>query len=288
MVVTNVADWKWYPGQHCFLRFAGSRILDNHPFSICSIPNENDVHSNELKFIIMPMKGLTRKLYEELDETISTKKKVFLDGPYGGSSRDPLSFDNLTMISTGSGVTATLPFLQYAVESIVKYKESSEYFVLRDIHFIWIIRLEETVEWIREELDRATQAAAEYVTIDIYIVNARDEAIESIGDREKHQEIVSEITEKGSETSSTNVDTVPLVSKSINIYHKKPNVSKIVEESKRYLKRKNMIVSCGSTSMRREVCKSVAGLQRMVFNSDIHKSQHTIEEIFLHTEAFGW
>ncbi|CAH2352415.1 hypothetical protein CLIB1423_06S05930 [[Candida] railenensis] len=235
----------------------------------------------------MPMKGLTRKLYEELDETIATKKKVFLDGPYGGSSRDPLSFDNLTMISTGSGVTATLPFLQFAVRSIVKHKELSEYIVLKDIHFVWIIRSEETIEWVREELDRAIQAAAEYVTIDIYIVNAQDKAIESIGDRGKH-EVISEITEKGSETSSTNIDTVPLMTKSINIHHEKPNISQIMEESRRYLKRKNMIVSCGSTSMRREVCRSVAGLQSMVFNSDIHKSQHTIEEVFLHTEAFGW
>ena len=96
---------KWKPGQHCFLRFVGTRMLDNHPFSVCSILNED----SRLKFIVIPKKGLTKQLYSELDEYAITNKKVFLDGPYGGTARDPTSFDNVVLMATGSGITATLP-----------------------------------------------------------------------------------------------------------------------------------------------------------------------------------
>ena len=34
VVIGNTTGVNWKPGQHCYLRFAGVRILDNHPFQL--------------------------------------------------------------------------------------------------------------------------------------------------------------------------------------------------------------------------------------------------------------
>lgn len=283
--VTNVADMKWSPGQHCYLRFAGSRILDNHPFSINSISNEDLKESNEMKFIIIPKNGLTQVLHNELEESITCKKKVFLDGPYGGCPRDPLSFDNLTMISTGSGVTVTLPFLEHAAHNIAKANSNSLPIALRDIHFIWIVRYQENIEWIKEALDRAYELAGEYITIDIYV--AKSESANGLNHLEEtHYESKSPSSQE--KVMESTFESSRLISKGFNVYFEKPNLSDILKDSKRFLKRKNMIVSSGSASMRREVCSGISSLQSMIFNADLAKSSTPVEEIYLHTEAFGW
>ena len=41
-----------------------------------------------MKFIIKAQKGLTRKIYQELDKLITSNKNVYVDGPYGGTFRD--------------------------------------------------------------------------------------------------------------------------------------------------------------------------------------------------------
>ncbi|CAK7915359.1 ferric/cupric reductase transmembrane component 7 [[Candida] anglica] len=280
VVVTNVADMKWNPGQHCYLRFAGSRILDNHPFSICSVPSTVSADSNELRFIIVPKKGLTGKLYKELDESITLKKKVFLDGPYGGTVRDPLSFDNLSLISSGSGVTVCLPFLTHVTQHIAKSIEAGTAFIPKDIHFVWIIRHEEHIDWIREQLEQAVSIAGDYVTIDIYVANRKEIPSDKTGTIDSPAE-----TEKCIDSSYDSRSTFPM---GINIHYLKPNIEQIVLDSEKYLNRKTMFVSSGSGSMRKSVGSGVSSLQTLVFNSDMNSRPYPIEEIYLHTEAFGW
>ena len=60
-----------------------------------------------MKFIIKAQKGLTRKIYQELDKLITSNKNVYVDGPYGGTFRDPRSFERVVLLATGTGVTAT-------------------------------------------------------------------------------------------------------------------------------------------------------------------------------------
>ena len=91
VIVANTKGISWSPGQHCFLRFVGVRILDSHPFSIASM-KENP---SGMKFIIRAQNGLTKSLYKELDKQIITNKKVYIDGPYGGTFRNPKAFEKL-------------------------------------------------------------------------------------------------------------------------------------------------------------------------------------------------
>lgn len=284
VTVANVPDMTWSPGQHCYLRFVGGRILDNHPFSITSIPQTEE---NELRFIIIPKQGFTGKLFEELDKSITSNKKVYIDGPYGGTNRDPLSFNNLTMISSGSGVTVCLPFLQHSARAINNAIANKEGSVLKDIHFLWIIRYEDNINWIKEELEEAIRLAGNYITIDIYICNKPEvKNSATIAFNENSAIDQTRDFEKGEEFSN---EGVPLInSDNVNIYYHKPNLASILDDSKRFLKRKNFIVSSGSESMRREVCHSVSNLQRLIFNEDYQQQKQPIEEIYLHTEAFGW
>lgn len=271
VIVKNVPDLKWLPGQHCYLRFTGSKILDNHPFSISSIPK---INSNELKFIIIPRNGFTGELFQELNDSITLDRKVFIDGPYGGSTRDTMSFDTLTMISSGSGVTVCMPFLQDAAQSIRNAIDTNQSYILKDLRFIWIVRCEENISWIRQELDEAIKLASDCISIDIYIVNGGSEKLESSSDCEKDDD--------------ARIQSHLIISNKINVHYQKPDLPSILEESKTNLKRRNMFVSSGSALMRRQVCSSISNLQRIIFNQDHQIQQQPIEEIFLHTEAFGW
>lgn len=275
VVVTNVADMEWKAGQHCFLRFTGSRILDNHPFSISSIPCTTSTDSNKLRFIIVPRKGFTGKLHKELESTIILKKKVYLDGPYGGTVRDPLAFNNLSLISSGSGVTVCIPFLTYVTQHIAQSIANGTEFIPKDIHFVWIIRHEEHIDWIRDELEQAVTIAGDYVTIDIYITSRR---------KFPSGNIISATSSSG---NTLNFGEKKKFSDGIYIHYEKPKVTDIVLSSARYLRRRAMFVSSGSESIRGSVASGVSSLQSLVLNNDTERSS-PIEEIFLHSEGFGW
>ena len=47
-----------------------------------------------------------------------------------------------------------------------------------------------------------------------------------------------------------------------------------------------MVVCSGADSMKQETSRTIANLQPMIFNNDINNLR--IEEIYLHTESFGW
>ncbi|KAG8202181.1 putative ferric reductase transmembrane component, partial [Candida africana] len=256
VVIGNTTGVNWKPGQHCYLRFAGVRILDNHPFSIASVDEED---KTAMKFIIKAQKGLTRKIYQELDKLITSNKNVYVDGPYGGTFRDPRSFERVVLLATGTGVTATLPFLTYLAktDSIVKR-----------VSFIWIVRLQEDIHWVKSELQECQKLGGS--KIDIHIHVAAKKSIYTKGDFEK--EIESE------ETNLNEEDWL--------IDYGKPSVTSILKLMAGSLAARNMIVCSGSDSLKREVSSIVSELQSLVFNNDLVRSN--VEEIYLHTESFGW
>lgn len=267
VVVENTVGYKWQPGQHAFLRFAGSRVLDNHPFSICTTIesiNETDPQA-PMKFIIIPKRGLTGKLYD-LISTDLIEKKVYLDGAYGGSPRDHTAFDRVILIASGSGVSATLPFLIALSQNIAKAKAADKPIITKGVNFIWIVRHADNVNWIKQELIRCQELAGEYIKIDIFI--SRDDVP------------VLEQEEKKSDIESQEVGA------SYNLYNFRPDVSVLLAKLQTTFGRRNMIVSSGSDSMKVEISNKVSELQSLVFNGDIRGGH--VEEVYLHTESFGW
>ncbi|CAH6720944.1 ferric/cupric reductase transmembrane component 7 [[Candida] jaroonii] len=251
--IPNNKGIVWRPGQHAFIRFK-SKILDNHPFSIVNLPKED---GDEVKFIVVPKRGLTGTLYQEIENNTSNvvDKDVYIDGPYGGCSRDHNSFEKVILIATGSGITATLPFLLDLVEKI----KSGENKTTRRIEFIWIVRYSHDIDWVKSEL---IQSITDFVNINVYVTHEENSIIDD--EKETLEEKVSSSSYEG-----------------LSVHHFKPQVSELLIGMKYSLARRNMVVSSGSNSMKFEVCNAVSSLQSLVVNDHI-------EEIFLHTESFGW
>ena len=259
VIVANTKGISWSPGQHCFLRFVGVRILDSHPFSIASM-KENP---SGMKFIIRAQNGLTKSLYKELDKQIITNKKVYIDGPYGGTFRNPKAFEKVVLVASGTGVTATLPFLTYLTSG-----EANT--IVKKVSFVWIVRKLQDINWIRSELLECQKLAGNKVDIQIHVVEDGNPVTETKVDLEK--EISSESSHDSYDEFSVNFG--------------KPSVSAILKSMIGGFSNRNMIVCSGSDSMKREVSQTVSELQALVFNNDRYTSN--VEEIYLHTESFSW
>ncbi|ODV81294.1 uncharacterized protein CANTADRAFT_25485 [Suhomyces tanzawaensis NRRL Y-17324] len=278
VIIANTDGYKWQPGQHVFLRFVGSKFLDNHPFSIISM---SDHDNKEMKFIILPKKGMTKVLFDQLDDFVAKEKLVYIDGPYGGTSRDPTTFERVVLLATGTGITATLPYLSFLSNHIRDVTANGKLpLITRGINFVWVIKHHEDIAWVREELERCQSVAGDYINIDIYI--SRD-----------HNELPAEkaIDEKNageSDKSAHDMETEFSVSSSahFNIHNYKPDLRSVLNGLKVSFARRNMIVSSGSDSMRLAISSEVSKLQALVFNNDLNLN--SIEEVFLHSESFGW
>lgn len=282
IVVENTVGYKWKPGQHVFVRFSGSRILDNHPFSICStlkLVHETEDETLPMKFIIVPKKGLTAKLHGMLDHDV-VEKKVYIDGAYGGSPRNHLAFDRVILMASGSGVTATLPFLVSIAQDIAHKRATGTPIVTAGVNFVWIVRHTENVEWIREELQRCQEMAADLIKIDIFVtrdaggtsdINNATSVVNGLESKEDSLKYDDEIKGYDCELMSEN-----------SIHYFKPNVVALLDKLKHTLGRRNMVVSSGSDSMKMCVSNKVAEMQSLIINGG------PVEEIYLHTESFGW
>lgn len=281
-VENNKISWK--PGQHAFLRFP-TRILDNHPFSISSLPNTEE---SELKFVVVPKKGLTKELYNSIEQYSNTK--VFVDGPYGGCSRDHNTFDKVFLIASGSGITATISFLTDLSLRIASGKNT----VTKEINFIWIVRKYEDIDWFKTELNKALECRSVKINVDIYVCEEnKSEKQDIAGAKEDSEnEKVESSNEKASneERSISKAESVEekleTRSNQFNVKFFKPDIKNILAQFKYQIGRRNFIVSSGSESMQSQVAQTCSELQSFIFNND--KNHSNVEEVFLHTEAFHW
>lgn len=263
VAIDRIKGFSWRPGQHCFLRFVGKRIVDNHPFSIATIKEDD-----KLRFIIVPKKGLTRKLYDGLENAVSVKKKVLLDGPYGGTFRNHHAFDSVLLMATGSGVTVALPYLL----SLVKETK----LVVRAIDFRWIVRRERDIGWIRHELNEAMEQAGQKLEVHVYV--AGEEASEVVtADKDSWSSKEKQLSQSSEEIS---------VPSGLQIHYGRPDVHNIMAEYHLKMLRRNLIISSGSDLMKRTVSQKCAEYQTAVLTTD--RTQPYIEEVCLHTESFGW
>ncbi|KAH7419673.1 ferric reductase like transmembrane component-domain-containing protein [Cadophora sp. MPI-SDFR-AT-0126] len=109
-------NFNWTPGQHCFLRFTGFGVLQaisSHPFTICSMPSNNEDEPSELIFFIRHQRGFTAKLHQYALDNPGGSTPVQIDGPYGGVSLPKLrNSERLLVIAGGSGAGWCLPFIE--------------------------------------------------------------------------------------------------------------------------------------------------------------------------------
>lgn len=278
IIVENNNNFTWSPGQHCFITLLKLKALERHPFSIVSC--YDSAGSKDIKLIVKACgsAGFTRVLYNKIPETGYADFDIFIDGPYGGCPRPVEAFESIFLIATGTGISAILPFLTQACQTIKENKGA-----LKFVRLYWVIRNLENVEWILPELSYVVNSytyllAAHIIEINIF-------AKEGIIDVERNilktlkSEIVTSSSEAESKGNSSSI--ISFCSDFVNIHYFKPSGSELIKKAKEELCSKNIFLVSGSDSMKKQVSNSVADLQSQVFKSS------EISEIYLHTESFG-
>jgi ferric-chelate reductase len=277
IVIENSNDFSWVPGQHLFIRIPGLRCVENHPFSIISYYEPRE--STDIKLIVKAAgwNGLTSFLYKHLPDCDYSESNLFIDGPYGGCSRPVSAFDSVFLMASGTGITAILPFLHESCKQI-----SNSNGVTKTVNFEWIIKSSENVEWILTELKTIMDTYTDLLrskSVLIYIY-VKEEI--QFSDNSIMKELQTETTSSDSEGEKEDFKT-KMSHNFINIINEKPNVKILISETVPKLDEKNIFIISGSDSMKIQASNSIANLQKEVL-----KSNSKVNEIYLHTESFGW
>ena len=113
------------PGSHAFLWIPSVRRFQTHPFTLVS--------NNPAEFVIAAQDGFTKDLHQLALEDPKAMRRAAMEGPYGNMP-STADFDNVLLISGGSGATCTLAM---AMDWLRKNKYSKNDKVL---NFVWAIK----------------------------------------------------------------------------------------------------------------------------------------------------
>nr|CAG8489086.1 8673_t:CDS:10 [Entrophospora candida] len=164
-------------GQYIFLCCPAISILEWHPFTLTSAPEE-DYISVHIRTVGDFTKTLAKKLgcdfeeeerlrkkagsenrakstYDGVDISINSPElkkvlpRVMIDGPFGSASEDVFKFEVSILIGAGIGVTPFASILKSIWYRINYPKKSTK---LRKVYFFWICRDYDSFEWFQSLL----------------------------------------------------------------------------------------------------------------------------------------
>jgi predicted ferric reductase len=282
--VTRIEVWAdknfhWKPSQHVFLRFISFAPFDNHPFTIASAEIPRNATKPNLVFLSRSHAGFTNRLaaytqtQSEKGGVISTS--VWVDGPYGGSSR-PIHnrFDSLILFAGGTGISACLPWL---LDTFHRATEPSR---LKRVVLIWAIRDVDYFSWIAEDLEGLSSLIN--LTIRLHItqgevtppkLSSESPGVEILGTDDSAKEI-------GVEEKSIRMSSSDSIRERAFRRPGRPIMSEVLHEFVR-LGEATLVFGCGPNGFRVDLANSVASAQTRVLYGEC-------TEIALHTETYGW
>ena len=275
------STYIWRPGQHCFLRIPTLSILDNHPFTIASAPNNNTninftsekrMEVNTLSFLVRPHEGFTRKLSAYARANTDISLHAFVDGPYGGLTRKiENAYDSIILVAGGGGITASVSWLLYLA---MRMKASDV--LVKQVKLVWVVRKENHLHWVREELDTAQATAPQgAVTFEFYVT---DDINHSTSEHRDRDGAVQGTTHEGSSDSKLTVEESHPASLAI-VHRGRPFLGERIMQALHAPR--TCVLGCGPESMKIDLSNAVARAQQRVWKSDLR-------EVALHTETFGW
>ncbi|KAK4649516.1 uncharacterized protein QC761_119630 [Podospora bellae-mahoneyi] len=160
------------PGQHAYLRFAGLKPWENHPFSIAwfehtyspsSLPTYSSSSSSSEKhppgttptsttvsFIIGAHTGFTRQLYNTARASplgALTLRAAF-EGPYAGHHSFD-SYGHVVLFAGATGITHQLSYIRHLINGC-----NDRTACTRRITLVWIVRDHEVLEWIHPYMEQ--------------------------------------------------------------------------------------------------------------------------------------
>ncbi|KAI3720708.1 hypothetical protein L2E82_31700 [Cichorium intybus] len=102
---SKIAGLEYYPASILFVNVPLISKLQWHPFTVTSNAN---MEPETLSIVIKCQGTWSHKLYQELSDSAINRLQVSVEGPYGPTSPHFLRYENLVLISGGSGIT---PFI---------------------------------------------------------------------------------------------------------------------------------------------------------------------------------
>ncbi|KAJ5579997.1 Riboflavin synthase-like beta-barrel [Penicillium hispanicum] len=288
---------SWTPGQHVFVRFLTSdlHLLTAHPFtisSVCRNPDETG-KASELIFYIKPRSGVTGRLAALAAKQPGIKKRVFIEGPYGGVSTHHLArFDTLLVIAGGSGGGFSLAMVDEALRLSSLEASSSTHRGRRNLQVVFSTRDVAMADWYTDEiasrLSRSTMLTSDSdqgydTSVSVHVTSHRTSTLSSsstLASSEKGESPKmpqAEITTTGS--FSLNVhrncrpDIVGLVARTVATAH--------AQSAPSATKPRIGVLVCGPASMLHDTRNAAAWAQTRTLGGEV-------EELYLHSEPFAW
>jgi len=141
-------------GQYMFVNFPGISLLEWHPFSISSGPDETTMEIH--------IKGLgdhTKKLIEAAKTNASLLIRT--DGPYGNLKLNYRRFPIFFLAAGGIGITPIIGILKdiyrYGeIDTLARQRHKS---LVEKVYLIWSIKNKEQFSWFTEEIKYFVDAA---------------------------------------------------------------------------------------------------------------------------------
>jgi ferredoxin-NADP reductase len=264
------SHWTWKPGQHVFLRFPNLNILENHPFTIASLPQPSDkpYSSQAMTFIAREHGGVTRKLFAHVRATQDGDFSTVVDGPYGSHHRQYEKVaDEVILVAGGNGITALLPWLLHLRRAM-----DGSACKTKTVKLIWAIRRSEHMDWIKDDLLRAfSDAPTDAISADIYITNERAKDVLA-GKDSKELAVGSEV-----ETASDNRSHSDCLLTKHDVG--RPNLLTLLPLVVNGTT--TAILGCGPEALKIDLSNAAAALQSRVFRKQA-------KEVMLYTESFDW
>lgn len=145
------------PGQYIFLCCPAVSVLQFHPFTLTSCPEEEFI-SVHIRCVGDWTRGLAKVLGCDVDSKAPKSTdpanrmtkvlpRVMVDGPFGAASEDVFNFEVVMLFGAGIGVTpfaAILKSIWYRVNYPTKPTR------LTKVYFYWICRDKEAFEWFQD------------------------------------------------------------------------------------------------------------------------------------------
>jgi predicted ferric reductase len=163
---------SWQPGQHVFLSCQSIAPLQNHPFTIASLPSDG-----KLEFLVKAHRGGTKRMFAHatkahlslpsIHDPVPAGGKtvsVSIDGPYG-RMRPLRQFDSVILFAGSTGATFTVPHLRDIVRqwrnqdatSTSGFLTTPDVAATRHIRFVWVVKSRAQICWFAEQLNQAIE-----------------------------------------------------------------------------------------------------------------------------------
>ena len=166
---------RWFHpevGQYIFINVPSASVLEWHPFTMTSAPEE-DSFSVHIRIVGDWTAKVARKIGIGSSDFKQSWQlpKIFVDGPFGTASEDVFNFEVAMLCGAGIGIT---PFASVLKSVWYKLQDRSRSLKLKKVYFFWIAPDTSSFEWFQDllqtlEADMISQGWGDFLEYHIYL-----------------------------------------------------------------------------------------------------------------------